>query len=172
MSTRTAHIRPERPADIQGIRAVNLEAFETSAEADLVDALRTQAEPIVSLVAEDREAIVGHILFSPVSLTADPELRIMGLAPMAVMPTRQRHGIGSALVHEGLEQCRRLGFGAVIVLGHAEYYPRFGFTPASHFGLSCEYRVPDDVFMVLELDEGILHGKSGSIRYHAAFASV
>jgi putative acetyltransferase len=149
---------------------VNLVAFETSTEADLVDALRKEASPIVSLVAEDGEAIIGHILFSPVTLTPHPELQIMGLAPMSVVSARQRHGIGSALVHEGLAQCRRLGFGAVIVLGHAEYYPRFGFTPASQFGLSCEYDVPDEVFMGLELDKDILRGRSGRIRYHAAFA--
>jgi len=166
------HIRPERPTDIPGIRAVNLAAFETSTEADLVDALREQAEPIVSLVADDGEAIVGHILFSPVTLTAHPELQIIGLAPMAVVPARQRQGIGSALVHEGLKRCRRLGFGAVIVLGHADYYPRFGFTPASHFDLGCEYDVPEDVFMVLELDQGTLKGKSGTIHYHPAFANL
>jgi len=168
----TMHIRPERPADIASIRAVNLTAFETSTEADLVDALREQAHPIVSLVADDVGAIVGHILFSPVTLRAHPELQIMGLAPMAVVPAKQRQGIGSALVREGLEQCRRLGFGAVVVLGHAEYYPRFGFTPASRFGLRCEYDVPDEVFMVLELDADVLRGKSGTIQYHPAFGSA
>jgi putative acetyltransferase len=165
-------IRSERLTDIPRIRSVNLAAFETSTEADLVDALRQQAEPIVSLVAEDGEGIVGHILFSPVALITHPELRIIGLAPMAVVPARQRQGIGSALVHEGLGQCRALGFGVVIVLGHAEYYPRFGFMPASHFGLGCEYDVPDDVFMVLELEQDALKGKTGTIRYHPAFASV
>jgi putative acetyltransferase len=147
-------------------------AFETSTEAHLVDALRGQAQPIVSLVADDGGAIVGHIMFSPVTQLAHPELKIMGLAPMAVMPARQRQGIGSALVHQGLERCRQLGFGAVIVLGHAEYYPRFGFTPASRFGLGSEYDVPDEVFLVLELDQGILQGKPGMIRYHPAFASA
>lgn len=166
------HIRPERPSDIPYIRTVNLTAFETSTEANLVDVLREQAEPFVSLVADDGGAIVGHILFSPVTLTAHPELRIIGLAPMAVVPTRQRQGIGSALIHEGLKRSRPLGFGAVIVLGHAQYYPRFGFTPASHFDLACEYDVPEDVFMALELDQGILKGKSGTIRYHPAFASI
>jgi putative acetyltransferase len=166
------HIRSERLTDIPGIRAVNLAAFETSTEADLVDALRRQADPIVSLVAEDGGAIVGHILFSPVTLTAHPELRIIGLAPMAVVPARQRQGIGSALVHEGLRRCRSLVFSVVVVLGHAEYYPRFGFTPASHFGLGCEYDVPEEVFMVLELERDALKGKSGTIRYHPAFASV
>ena len=91
---------------------------------------------------------------------------------MAVVPARQRQGIGSALVHEGLRRCRPLGFGVVVVLGHAEYYPRFGFRPASHFGLGCEYDVPEEVFMVLELEQGVLKGKSGTIRYHSAFASV
>ena len=164
-------IRPERPADIPGIRAVNLAAFETGIEADLVDILRRQAESIVSLVADDTGAIVGHILFSPVTLLTDPELRITGLAPMAVVPARQRQGIGSALIREGLARCQQLGFCATIVLGHAEYYPRFGFTPASRLGLACEYDVPDGVFMALELHQGALKGKSGTIRYHSAFAS-
>jgi putative acetyltransferase len=165
-------IRPERPADVPAIRAVNLAAFEASTEADLVDALRRQADPIVSLVAEAGGTIVGHILFSPATLAADPGVRIMGLAPMAVVPPRQRQGIGSALVRDGLERCRQLGFGAVIVLGHADYYPRFGFTPASRFGLRSEYEVPDDVFMALELDRGVLTGRSGIVRYHPAFANA
>jgi putative acetyltransferase len=166
------HIRPEAPADIPGTRSVNLTAFKRDAEANLVDLLREQAKPNVSLVAEDGGAIVGHILFTPVTLMDHPELRIMGLAPLAVVPAKQRQGIGSALIHDGLERCRQLGFGAVVVLGHAEYYPRFGFAPASRFGLGCEYDVPEDVFMALELEAGILNGKSGTIRYHPAFSSV
>jgi putative acetyltransferase len=166
------HIRPERRTDIPGIRAVNLAAFGTSVEADLVEALRQQADPIISLVAEDGGALVGHILFSPVTLIAHPELRAIGLAPMAVVPARQRQGIGSALVHDGLRRCRTLGFGVAVVLGHAEYYPRFGFTPASHFDLRSEYDVPEEIFMVLEFEQGTLKGKSGTIRYHPAFASV
>jgi putative acetyltransferase len=151
---------------------VNLTAFKTSAEANLVDLLRQQAQPNVSLVADDRGVIVGHILFTPVTLTDRPELRIIGLAPMAVVPAGQRQGIGSALVREGLDRCRQLGFGAVVVLGHVEYYPRFGFSPAARFGLSCEYDVPEDVFMALELAPGFLTGKAGTIRYHPAFSSV
>ena len=133
------HIRPEQPDDIPAIRAVNLAAFETSAEADLVDVLREQARPLIALAAADDATIVGHILFSPVTLLDHPEMRIAGLAPMAVVPSRQHQGIGSMLVREGLEQCRRLGFVAVIVLGHPGFYPRFGFTPASRFGLRSEY---------------------------------
>ena len=165
-------LRPERPTDVDAVRRLNRLAFGTTTEVDLVDALRDQAQRIVSLVAEDGGAIVGHILFSPVTLLSHPDLAIAGLAPMAVIPERQRHGIGSALVHAGLDECRRLGFGAVIVLGHAAYYPRFGFGSAARFGLASEYDVPEDVFMALELQDGALHGRPGTIRYHPAFARV
>ena len=166
------HIRPERPADIAGIRAVNLAAFETSSEADLVDVLREQARPVISFVADDEGQPVGHILFSPVTLVAHAELTLMGLAPMAVVPGRQRQGIGSALARKGLEKCARLGVDAVVVLGHAEYYPRFGFLPAVRFNIGCEYDVPAECFMLLELEQGVLRGKSGTARYHPAFANV
>jgi putative acetyltransferase len=166
------HIRPERARDIPAIRDVNAAAFGARAEADLVDALRADASPTISHVADADGAIVGHVFFSPVTIAAAAALPIMGLAPMAVLPARQRQGIGSALVRDGLERCRRLGFLAVVVLGHAAYYPRFGFTPASRFGLTSEYNVPDDVFMALELEEGSLRGTSGTIRYHHAFANV
>ena len=125
------HSREEHPADAARIRAVHLAAFETATEANLVDSLRLVAAPLVSLVAEDDADIVGHILFSPVTLTSEPTLALMGLAPMAVLPSRQRHGIGSILVREGLERCRQLGTVGVVVLGHAGYYPRFGFVPAA-----------------------------------------
>jgi putative acetyltransferase len=165
-------IRPERETDEAAVHAVNASAFETPVEADLVDALRRQAKPIVSLVADDRGAIVGHIMFSPVTLSGHPALRLMGLAPMAVVPTHQRQGIGSALVTTGLEQCRQLGFAAVVVLGHPAYYPRFGFSPSTRFGIGCEYDVPEDVFMVMELQAGALRGASGTIQYHAAFSNL
>ena len=165
-------IRREQPADVAAVHAVNEAAFATGTEAALVDALRAQAEPIVSLVAEDAGSIVGHICFSPVTLSGHAELTIMGLAPMAVLPADQRRGIGSALVRSGLERCRRLGCDAVVVLGHAEYYPRFGFVPASRFGIRSEYDVPDDAFMAFEIEAGILKGRAGTIRYHAAFANL
>ena len=165
-------IRPERSEDIGGIRAVNRAAFETATEADLVDALREQADPVVSLVAEEAGSIAGHIMFSPVTLSGGGRTPLMGLAPMAVRPDAQRRGIGSALVRAGLDRCRHLGCGAVVVVGHPEYYPRFGFVPASRFGISCEYDVPDEVFMLLELEPGVLGGQSGTVRYHPAFAHV
>ena len=104
-------IRLEHPRDIAAVRAVNLAAFETRVEADLVEALREQASPVVSLVAEDVTGVVGHILFSPVTLDGPPHPGVMGLAPMAVLPARQRQGIGASLVRKGLERCRQIGAG-------------------------------------------------------------
>jgi putative acetyltransferase len=154
------------------IHALHRLAFETSAEADLVDALRQQAQPIISLVAEVDLRIAGHILFTPATLSPHSELKIMGLGPMAVLPTKQRQGIGSTLVRTGLDECQWLGTNVVVVLGHARYYPRFGFRPASAFGLTSQFNVPDDVFMALEMTAGVLRGRRGTIRYHPAFASV
>ena len=167
MRIRTAH-----PEDAAGIRAVNVSAFGTTAEADLIDALCERAAPIISLVADDDGAIVGHILFTPMTLDADRDLKVMGLAPMAVAVVRQRQGIGTALVHAGLDECWQLGTAAVAVLGHAEYYPRFGFVPASKFGLMSQYDVPDDVFMIVEGRRGALAGKHGLLSYHPAFAEL
>jgi len=165
-------IRSEGPNDQVGVHAVNASAFETPAEANLVDLLRKAVYPVISLVAEDDGVIVGHILFSPVSLTGHIDLKIMGLGPIAVAPEHQRKGIGSALVKAGLERCKELSFGAVIVLGHSGYYPRFGFTPSSSYGIICEYEVPQEAFMVLELVPGYLQGATGIIKYHAAFDGV
>jgi putative acetyltransferase len=165
-------IRPERPADIAAVRDVNQQAFGTAAEATLVDAVRTQANPIVSLVAEDGDRIVGHILFSPVTIEGRTDQLMMGLAPMAVLPDRQRQGVGTALAEAGLEQCRLLGAAGIVVVGHPEFYPRFGFVPASRFGLKCEFEVPDDVFMAAEFVENALRIPGGMIRYHPAFSAT
>jgi len=165
-------IRPEDPNDLAAVHAVNEAAFETSAEADLVDALRGKAQPLISLVAEVAGSIVGHILFSPVKLADQSGHMLMGLGPMAVIPQHQRQGIGSALVREGLNRCAALGCDAVVVLGHPAYYPRFGFVPASRYGVSSEYDVPDDVFMIMELQPGSLRGISGEVSYDEAFYGV
>jgi putative acetyltransferase len=165
-------VRDEEQQDQASVRAVNTLAFDTVAEANLVDALRDQVRPFVSLVAEEHGAILGHIMFSPVSLGGHPDSRLMGLAPMAVAPAHQREGIGSALVRAGLESCRQLGCGAVVVLGHPSYYPRFGFEPSVRFGIGCEYEVPAEAFMVIELQPGYLSGVSGTVQFHAAFRDV
>ena len=165
-------VRAEQRADRQAIFAVNAGAFETTAEAELVERLREQAHPLISLVAEQAGRTVGHILFSPVTVEGNGSLFLMGLGPMAVLPEQQRQGIGSALVRAGLDRCRKSGVQAVVVLGHPRYYPRFGFEPASGSGLRCEYEVPDEAFMAMEIQPGILDGASGLALYHAAFASV
>lgn len=159
-------IRQETASDIAAIHGVNAAAFETTLEANLVDALRAQATDVISLVAECDGEIVGHIMFSPVTLPGGPERKMMGHAPMAVAPSHQRSGIGSALVRAGLAQCKRQGAVAVVVLGHPAYYPRFGFAPSVRYGIDSEYDVPQDVFMLMELIPGALQGASGTIRYH------
>lgn len=164
-------IRTEQKNDHAVVHAVNISAFSTPAEAELVDALREQVQPIISLVAEVSGDITGHIMFSPTSLSGDASLKMMGLAPMAVAPEQQRKGIGSMLVRAGLEECRLLGVAAVVVLGHPEFYPRFGFSPASRFGMDSEYDVAKELFMAIELQAGALSGESGTIKYHAVFSN-
>ncbi|HKS29630.1 MAG TPA: N-acetyltransferase [Pyrinomonadaceae bacterium] len=165
-------IRAEAAEDIPAVHRVNRLAFEQAAEAELVDSLREAAHPYISLVAVSDGQVVGHIFFSPVTL--EPEvagLVLMGLAPMAVLPERQNQGIGSMLVLEGLEECRRIGCDAVVVLGHPEYYPRFGFVRASLKGLRCEFPAPDGAFMVRELRPDAL-GAGGLVKYRPEFSSV
>ena len=166
------NVKPEEPADIPEVRSVVESAFDTAFEADLVDALRERAQPIVSLVATIDDVVVGHILFSPLTLSSQPDLAVMALAPMAVLPERQRQGIGSALVRAGIEECRHLGAVAIVVIGHPEYYPRFGFVRASGFGLTSRYDVRDEAFMALELQPGALRGTAGPIHFHAAFGGA
>jgi len=163
-------IRPEEPSDALAVRALNEAAFDSSVEADIVEKLHKKPDDIISLVAESAGEVVGHIVFSPVSLAGDSHSHLMGLGPMAVRPARQRQGIGSALVLEGLNRCRGIGCRAVVVLGHPDYYPRFGFSPASGFGVTSEYDVPDGVFMLIELRAGSLQGASGLATYGKAFA--
>lgn len=165
-------IRVEKDADADAVHAVNVSAFPTPAEADLVDILREQAKPIISLVAGADGEVVGHIMFSPVTLPSHSDLKIMGLAPMAVAPQHQRNGIGSELIKAGLDQCKQLGIAAVVVLGHPDYYPRFGFSPSSKFGIKSEYDVPVEVFMAIELQPNSINGKTGTVKYHHAFINL
>jgi putative acetyltransferase len=165
-------IRAEQEKDWAAVHAVEASAFETSTEARLVAMLRHRAQPVVSLIAEDDGEIVGHIIFSPVSLSGHDHLKIAGLGPMAVLPKHQRKGVGSTLVRAGLEQCKQLGFGAVVLVGHPDFYPRFGFGPGSRFNIACEFEVPAETFMVLELQPEFLTNTSGTIKYHPAFSEV
>lgn len=157
-----ALVRAEAPADLDGVRAVTAEAFAASelghnGEADAIDAVRA-AHPsdIVSLVADSDGAVVGHILFSPVTVG---DSRGMGLGPMAVAPAFQNQRVGAALVRAGLRTLRDGGCPFVVVLGHPNYYPRFGFRPAKARSLSCEFdAVDDDAFMVLSLGGALPEG--------------
>ncbi len=167
------NIRKEKDSDKENIWKVNADAFETEAEANLVNALRDSGIPFISLVAEKDEEIVGHILFTPVELIGDDSgLKLMGLAPMAVLTKLQKKGIGSQLIKTGIKHCSTQDYDAVVVLGHPEYYPKFGFVPSIRYGIKSEYDVPDEAFMLLELKKDSLKDKNGVIKYHAAFGSV
>jgi putative acetyltransferase len=163
-------IRPEGPEDAAQVRTVNERAFGQPAEADLVDTLRQAGAVSLSLVAED-DGVVGHILFTPVVIEHTGRRVVgMGLAPMAVVPGRQRQGIGSALVRHGLDVLRARGCPFVIVVGHPEYYPRFGFERASRHGIESQWEgIPDAAFMVLILDGRVMEGVSGTAKYSDEF---
>ena len=165
-------VREDTPDDYPAIREVHRRAFGGLAEATLVDRLRGAKKVVVSLVAVHQKRVVGHILFSPVTVADAPAgLRAVGLAPMSVLPEFQNRGIGSQLVHEGLETCKRQGEAVVVVLGHAAYYPRFGFVKAKECGLDNEYRAVDS-FMVLELQKGALQRMRGLVKYAPEFRQV
>jgi putative acetyltransferase len=133
-------IRPEQKEDFSAIGQVNRLAFGTDAEANLVNALRKSNTDIISLVAECDDKIVGHILFSEVHIDGHcPDIRLLGLAPVGVLPEYQGHGIGSRLVKEGIKVCRHAGYAAMVVLGHAQFYPRFGFKPSVNFNITSEF---------------------------------
>ena len=144
-------VRSELPGDREAVLRVNELAFGGTTEADIVDALRGSEAwlPELSLVAEDDAGIVGHALFSLVRIDGGPEL--LSLGPMAVLPDRQRAGVGSALVRQGLERARSTEYPLVVVLGHPDYYPRFGFRPARPYGIETPYDAPDEAWMVLPL---------------------
>ena len=164
-------IRTEKPEDLEAVRNVNIAAFGRENEANLVDRLRGIGSTF-SFVAVQSDRIVGHIFFSLVTVEGkcSKNLSILGLAPVAVLPNYQRQGIGTLLIREGLKECRRSGFPAVVVLGHPHFYSRFGFIPASRNSLRCEYDVPDEAFMVLELESGALQDCSGTVKYRSEFS--
>lgn len=162
-------IRKEEPGDRESVRRVNNAAFENGPEAALVDRLRACCEDYLAFVALEDGILVGHILFTPVTVDGCG-ITGMGLAPMAVLPHYQRKGIGSQLVRHGLSHLQRSGCPFVIVLGHPEYYPRFGFEPASRYQLSSQWEsVPDEAFMVVIYDTGVLPEAGSVVRYRDEF---
>lgn len=164
-------IRNEKPEDIDRIRHINVEAFGSDTEADLVNTLRDSASPYISLVYDRNSQPVGHVMFTPVELACDTAgIQIIALAPLAVSPRFQNKGIGSLLVNAGIQRCKAESYDATVVLGHPEFYPRFGFVPSGKYGIKSEYDVPHEVFMILELTKNVLQGIHGTIIYHDAFA--
>jgi len=168
----TLIIRQEKPEDIPAIYRVNKAAFGRESEAVLVNKLRGRGALILSMVAVETNDIVGHIAFVPISIDGCPSGEGITLAPLAVLPACQRKGIGSKLVKAGLEECKRLGYRFVVLVGHPEYYPRFGFVQAKSRGLICEYEAPDPAWMVAELQESALTGKQGKVTFPPEFAEA
>jgi putative acetyltransferase len=163
-------IRSETPEDVPAIRRVNEAAFGQGTEADMVDKLRKRGALTLSLVAVKDGQIVGHITFSPVRIESPgSSFEAIALAPMSVLPAYQRQGIGSKLVRAGLKDCRQLGYDIVVLVGHPNYYPRFGFIPARPKGLECEFEVPNEAWLVLELKKGALAGRRGTVRFQPEF---
>ena len=184
------HLRPERPEDAAAIREVNRLAFEGDAEAGIVDAIRAAGAAVLSMVAVERPEgegaepdetasggagrVVAHILYTWVTVTAEDggEISLLGLAPVAVLPSRQNQGVGTMLVEASLEHLRGEGHSGVVVVGHPDYYTRFGFLPGSRWGLRWEVEAPDGVFMAAELSPGSLAGVHGVARFRPEFGGV
>jgi putative acetyltransferase len=165
-------IRTENKFDYHDIREVNLSAFPGNDEALLVEKLRKSGE-IISLVAIKGDKIVGHVLLSPATIeNGDESFNVLILAPVAVLPEFQNQGIGTKLINCGLKQARKRGYSIVTVLGHPEYYHRFGFKPAKKYGIESPFKVPDESFMVLELVPGTLNQVSGVLIYSEAFNDI
>ena len=163
-------IRPETPEDADSIGYVNEQAFGQESESELIEKLRNRGVLTISLVALQDGETVGHIAFSPVVIESGlSSFEAIALAPMAVLPAYQRKGIGGQLARAGLEECRRLGHEIVVLVGHPDYYPRFGFVPARPKDIECEFEVPEEAWMILELREGALAGKRGTVRFQPEF---
>ena len=167
--TPVIEIRDERPADVAAIRELTTRAFGQEEEARIIDRLRSNGAAMLSLVAAREDRVLGHIMYSPVLVGG---VSGAGLGPMAVVPEHQRQGIGTRLVEQGNRRLQETGCPFIVVVGHPRFYPRFGFVPASTHGISCEWNVPDDVFMVLMLDRMRMRSVSGLARYRPEFKEL
>ena len=162
-------IAEERPGDVVAIRDLNRRAFGQDQEGNIVDALRSSGAALLSLVATLNGQVAGHIMYSPIAVGS---VTGAALGPMAVLPEHQRKGIGSKLVEAGNRTLGDRGCPFIIVVGHPEFYPRFGFRPAITLGITCEWELPDEVFMALVLDGATMEGVSGLAKYRDEFSTV
>ena len=164
-------IRTEVEKDHERVCEINNLAFQQEDESRLIENIRKSENfiPELSLVAEIEDQIVGHILFSKVQIIGSSVFESLALAPMAVIPDLQKKGIGTELINKGMKKAKEMGFDSIIVLGHSEYYPKFGFQKASKWNITCPFGVPDEAFMAIELIEKALDGKSGTVKYPDEF---
>jgi putative acetyltransferase len=166
-------IREERPEDAEAVHAVLVAAFGREAEARLVERLRASEKIICALIAEEKGRVLGHMVLSRIAVeSGDREVPALALAPLAVSPAFQRLGIGSALVSAGLERCRMEPHARVLVVGDPVYFGRFGFVPASRFGLKCPFPVAEEAFMAIELEPGAFAQVSAVVRYGHEFEDL
>lgn len=171
------HIRKETEKDYKLSETMVEKAFKNAEHSDhreqfLVAKLRKSDVfvPELCLVAEINEEIVGHIMITKLLIKdGDKKYESLALAPVSVLPEYQNKGIGSKLILQGLKISKEMGFKSVIVLGHDKYYPRFGFRPASNWGIKAPFDVPDESFMALELENGSLDGITGTVVYSKEF---
>lgn len=167
-------VRPETAEDIRAIDVVHISAFGGEAEAQLVSALResTTYNRELSQVAELGGRIVGHVLLTRVPLRKDGEEKhVLALGPMSVVPSQSHRGIGSELINASIRLAKEKGYGAIVVLGHPEYYKRFGFVPARELQVSCNLPAPEDALTVMEIVDGNLAG-GGHAEYPEPFISL
>lgn len=168
------NIRQESTDDFSSIYQINHLAFKQENESQLIEKIRLGDTfiPELSLVAKQNEIVIGHILFSKIKIVGNEIIPSLALAPMAVHPDFQHQGIGSQLIIEGLKRATHLGYEHVIVLGHKDYYPKFGFSMAASWNIRCPFEVPDDHFMAKELVLNSLKNINGIVEYPPVFYEV
>jgi len=168
------NVRPEVAEDVRAIDVVHISAFGGEAEAQLVSSLResTTYNRELSLVAELGGRIVGHALMTRVPMRKDgTEKNVLALGPMSVVPSQSHRGIGSELINACVNLAKEKGYGTIVVMGHPEYYKRFGFVPAKGLQVSCNLPAPEDALTVRELVDGSLAG-GGHVEYPEAFIKL